>query len=116
MKSTRGFSLIELLIVMAIMAALSGGAMLRTEWVADHARTTALRHNLKVLRQALDDHHADRRRFPAKLSELVERRYLRDIPVDPTTGERETWVAVPSSARGTDVADVRSPTEGHQWY
>jgi len=113
--SRRGFSLIELLICVAIMLALAGGAVLRTDVVAEDARTAALRHNLKVLRQALDDHHADRRRFPARLAELVERRYLREIPVDPTTGSRETWVAAPSAPGAGDVADVHSPTEGHRW-
>lgn len=108
----RGFSLIELLIVVAIISALTGVTMLRADLVAADARHAALRHNLNVLRQALHDHYSDRRHYPARLAELVERRYLRDIPVDPTTGSRETWVAVPSRPGAGDVAEVRSPSEG----
>lgn len=112
----RGFSLIELLIVVAIIAALTGGAMLRVDVVAEQARVAALRHNLKVLRQALDDHHADRRTWPARLEELVQRRYLREVPVDPTSGLAETWVTVPSAPGVSDVGDVKSATEGYQWH
>lgn len=107
-----GFSLIELLIVVAIISALTGVTMLRTDVIAADARTATLRHNLKALRQALHDHYTDRRHYPARLADLVERRYLRDLPVDPTTGGRETWIAIPSKAGAQDVADVRSPTDG----
>jgi general secretion pathway protein G len=107
-----GFSLIELLIVVAIISALTGVTMLRTDVIASDARTATLRHNLKTLRQALHDHYTDRRQYPARLAELVERRYLRGLPVDPTTGSNETWIAIPSRADARDVADVKSPADG----
>lgn len=109
-----GFSLIELLIVVAIMASLTGGAMIRIEWVTERARSDTLRHNLRTLRQAIDDFHADRGRYPATLAELVESRYLREVPVDPTTMASDTWVTVPSAPGQGDVFDVRSPPESRR--
>lgn len=111
-----GFSLIELLIIVAMIAALTGGAMMRVDVVAEDARVAALRHNLKTLRQALDDHHADRRRWPASLDELVKRRYLRELPSDPVAGRTDAWVTVPSAPGAGDVADVKSSVEAYRCY
>ena len=112
----RAFSLIELLIVVAIMAALTGGAVLRIDTSCEQARTAALRHNLKVMRQAIDDFHADRKRWPGRLDELVRLRYLREVPTDPTTGTCDDWVVSSSRPGATDVHDVHSATEGYRWY
>jgi general secretion pathway protein G len=111
-----GFSLIELLIVVAIIASLVGPAILRTDRLSEEAKVSCLRNNLKVIRQAIDDFRGDRRRFPGSLAELVEKRYLREVPRDPTTLAAETWVAVPSAPGRADLADVRSSTEEYRWY
>jgi general secretion pathway protein G len=116
-----GFTLIELLVVLAIIALL---VTIATPRVIDHlerAREATLRASLKELRGALDRFEADLGRPPAALAELVERRYLRAIPVDPITERDDTWVALAPSetpsradldAAAGGVVDVRSGADG----
>jgi general secretion pathway protein G len=59
------------------------------------AEETVLRENLALMRDALDQHYADAGRYPERIEDLVERRYLRALPVDPLTQRSDTWVAVP---------------------
>jgi prepilin-type N-terminal cleavage/methylation domain-containing protein len=89
-----GFTLIELLVVLAILALLMTIAAPRYIDHVERARETALRTDLKVMREAIDKFDGDQGRLPAKLDELVERRYLKEIPVDPITYKRDTWVVV----------------------
>ena len=110
---TRGFTLIELLVVMAIVSVLLGLAAPRYFGAEDRAREAALRHDLAVMREAIDRHHGDTGRYPASLQELVARRYLRRIPPDPITGSDATWVVVAPPQRGGDgVFDVASGAPG----
>ena len=110
---TRGFTLIELLVVMAIVSVLLGLAAPRYFAAEDRAREAALRHDLAVMREAIDRHHGDTGRYPASLQELVARRYLRRIPADPITGSDESWVVVAPPQRGEGgVFDVASGAPG----
>lgn len=113
MKNTRkkGFSLIELLIVVAIIAALVGQAMIRLDWVGAEARANATAHNRKVIQRAIDEFRTDRRRYPSSLHELVETRYLREIPVDPTSRANDTWKVLPSAPGAQDVHDIAPSQE-----
>jgi general secretion pathway protein G len=106
----RGFTLIELLVVMAIIATLT--ALVAPGYLkqGDRAKETVLRHNLNTLRAAIDDYRADRGSDPDTLQSLVEGRYLRDVPLDPLTGKRTTWVLQAGEAAG--VHDVRSGAKG----
>lgn len=108
-----GFTLIELLVVMAVIALLLSIALPRFHDSMDRSKDTVLRENLRVLRQALDQFAADKGRYPDALSELVDQRYLKSVPVDPVTESSTTWVPVPS--RDSDrkgIADVRSGATG----
>lgn len=108
---SRGFTVIELLVVLAALALLLSVAAPRYVQHVDRARDTALRHNLHGLRDAIDKFYSDQGRYPKELNELVERRYLRAIPTDPVTQRADTWVVVPpraGNAEGEGVADVRS--------
>jgi general secretion pathway protein G len=98
----RGFTLIELLVVMAIVATLLALAAPRYFKSQDKARETALRHDLAVMREAIDRFHADTGRYPDALQDLVARRYLRRIPPDPITGSEETWVVVGPAEKDKD--------------
>lgn len=89
-----GFTLIELIVVMAIVALLVGIAAPRYLRSVDQARENSLRSSLAVMRQAIDQFAADRGRYPGSLQELVEQRYLRELPEDPITGRRESWLAL----------------------
>ncbi|ATE62617.1 type II secretion system protein [Thauera sinica] len=113
----RGFTLIELLVVMAIIATLLSIAAPRYFDHLDRSREAALRQSLSVMRDALDKFKADTGRFPHELGELVDRRYLRNVPKDPVTDSAETWVAVPEieevPGAGTGgIRDVHSGAEG----
>ena len=111
----RGFTLIELLVVMAILALLLTIAVPRYLAHVDRSREAVLRHNLTLMRDAIDKHHADKGRYPDSLTELVTQRYLRAIPADPVTGREDTWAVLPPPP-GSDpgaVYEVRSGAPGN---
>ncbi len=108
-----GFTLIELLVVMAIIATLASIAAPRYFNSLEKSRETALRSNLKVMREAIDQYHQDTGKWPGALEDLVKQRYLREVPVDPITQEFGTWVAVRSNdGAEPGVRDVRSGAPG----
>ena len=110
----RGFTLIELLVVMTIIATLLSIAAPRYLRSVDDARESALKSNLAQMREAIDHFHADRGTYPQALSDLVEKRYLRAIPVDPITESAQTWqlLPAPGSEDTGAVYDVRSGAPG----
>jgi general secretion pathway protein G len=110
----RGFTLIELLVVMAIIATLLTIAAPRYLRGVDDAQEAALKSDLAQLREAIDQHHADLGTYPQALNDLIEKRYLRSIPVDPITGSAQTWQLLPdpSGAEAGSVYDVRSGASG----
>ena len=110
----RGFTLIELLVVMAIIATLLSIAAPRYLRSVDDAREAALKSSLAQLREAIDHFHADRGTYPQALPDLIEKRYLRSIPVDPITESTQTWQLVPAPG-GEDagaIYDIRSGAPG----
>lgn len=107
--SSRGFTLIELLVVLAVLAVLAGIVTPMYLDRVDDARETVLRQNLIGLREAIDQFYRDKGRYPSKLAELVEQRYLRSIPEDPITQRNDTWVLLPPRPEETNlVFDVKS--------
>jgi general secretion pathway protein G len=108
-----GFTLIEVLVVMAVVALLLTVALPRYVGSLEQARERALRENLSIMRATLDKFYADRGRFPDSLADLVEHNYLRAVPIDPMTGSVLTWIAVPAAdAEAGGVADVKSGAAG----
>ena len=108
----RGFTLVEMLLVLMLIALL---ATLVTPVVTGgiaRARESTLRADLYALRKAIDDYYADIGAYPQDLDELVTKRYLRRIPPDPVTESRETWVLVRAeddkAAKGGGILDVLS--------
>ena len=108
----RGFTLIELLVVMAIIATLLSIATPSYFSHLERAREVTLRETLLVVRDAIDKFHADTGRYPAELSELASRRYLRKVPVDPISERSDTWIIVPPPGEGAGVWDLRSGAGG----
>src|SRR5438270_8332471 len=94
--SKRGFTLIELLIVMAIIGTLLSIAVPRYFRTLERARETVLKQDLSILREAIDKHYADLNEYPETLPVLVEKRYVRSVPIDPFTKLADTWTLVPS--------------------
>ncbi len=108
----RGFTVIELLVVLAAIALLLSVAAPRYIAHLDQAREVALKHDLNAMRDAIDKFHADQSRFPDTLAELVARRYLRSLPADPITQRSDTWVSLPPADASRGVMDVRSGAKG----
>jgi len=110
---TRGFTLIELLVVLAIVATLLMLSLPRYSQSVDVARERVLVENLRTTRDAIDKFYADTLRYPDSLDELVEKRYLRALPMDPIADSDRTWTLVPPSAdRKGQVADLKSSAPG----
>lgn len=111
----RGFTLIELMVVMSIIAMLLTLAMPRYFHSVDRGREAVLRHDLRSMRDAIDKFLADRGRYPSTLQELSERRYLRAVPVDPITRSADSWklIAPPASVGDGGIYDVRSGAPGN---
>jgi general secretion pathway protein G len=111
--AVRGFTLIEMLVVLSIVALLLTIATPRYFGSLDKSRDVALQENLRVIRVTLDKFYADKGRYPENLQELVEQNYLRAVPQDPITESATTWVLVPpKQADMQGVADVKSGAPG----
>jgi general secretion pathway protein G len=108
-RSATGFTLIELLVVMAIIGTLLAIAVPRYFRTLERARETVLRHDLVTLREAIDKHYADLNEYPDSLTALVDKRYVRAVPVDPFTKAADTWTLVPSDDPDHEgIRDVHS--------
>jgi general secretion pathway protein G len=90
-----GFTLIELLVVLAIVALLLTLAVPRYFPSVDNAKEVILADNLRTMRAIIDQYYADTGRYPDSLEQLVEKKYLRNLPVDPVTDSSGTWIVVP---------------------
>jgi general secretion pathway protein G len=87
-----GFTLFELMIVMAIIAILASVAIPSYINAVRHGREAALRQDLWVMRQAIDSYTVDKEKAPQSLDDLVQSGYLKAIPVDPMTAREDTWL------------------------
>lgn len=107
-RPNAGFTLIEMIVVMAAIGLLLSLAVPRYLDALERGKEQVLQHNLKVMREAIDKFHGDNGRYPERLEDLVARRYLRAIPVDPFA-EAATWLVVaPRESAAGGVIDVRS--------
>ena len=107
-QGPRGFTLIELVIVMATIALLLTLALPRYFHAIDLGKQNVQRQNIATLRDAIDKFFGDQARYPDSLEELVQKRYLRSVPVDPLT-QLPDWTAVaPGDDSPGNVYDVRS--------
>lgn len=108
-----GFTLIELLVVLAILGLLLSLAAPKYVRSVDRAKEAVLAENLRVTRAAIDRFHADLGRYPASLEELVARRYLRALPVDPLLGSESAWRLIPAPGEeGAGIVDLKSRAPG----
>lgn len=112
-RISKGFTLIELLVVMAIIAVLLSLSVPRYFGGVEKAKEATLQENLATMRDALDKHYADTGVYPTTLNDLVTRGYLRNVPRDPVTDSRSTWIIVPpNDPNKGGVFDIQSGAPG----
>lgn len=108
-----GFTLIELFVVLAIIATLATIVVPRYFNHDTIAKEAVLRDNLRITREIIDRYYGDTGKYPESLNELVEKKYLRNLPYDPITESSETWliIDVPTDYKGS-VYDIKSGAQG----
>ncbi|NIM58090.1 MAG: prepilin-type N-terminal cleavage/methylation domain-containing protein [Candidatus Aminicenantes bacterium] len=114
-----GFTLIEMLIVFALIGILVGLGLPQYKYATKRARESVLKENLFQIRKLIDQYYADKGKYPYSLQALVDEKYLRAIPIDPITGSSETWIEVPEILSEEDlilavepgISDVLSGSE-----
>jgi general secretion pathway protein G len=113
-RAQRGFTLIELMVVLSIVALLLSVAVPRYFNSLNKSKETVLRANLAATRDALDKFFGDTGRYPDSLEQLVQARYLRTLPLDPVTDSATTWTLVPPDKpeRAGAVYDLHSGAPG----
>ena len=97
-KQDAGFTLIELMIVMAIIGVLAVVAIPSFVGAIKQAREAVLKEDLHVLRAAIDSYTMDKQKAPQSLDDLVQEGYLKEVPVDPMTRAKDSWVTDTSDA------------------
>jgi general secretion pathway protein G len=107
----RGFTFVELMVVMAIIAMLLTIALPRYFDGLQRSKEAILREDLATMRDAISHYYSDKGSYPPSLEALVEQRYLRFIPEDPITDSKELWEVVPPSDNTPGVYDLHSGSQ-----
>ena len=117
MSKRNGFTLVELMVVLAVIALLLSVVVPDYMGKMRRAEEAVLQQNLALMRDSLDKHYADTGKYPTSLEDLVAKHYLRAIPKDPFTQSASTWVPVPpTDTRKGNVWDVKSGAKGYERY
>jgi len=117
MTGSRGYTLIELIIVMAIISILLSIAVPLYQKSLLRTKESLLKNNLFTLRTVIDEYTFDKQKAPQTLQDLVSQGYLRDVPIDPITGSNQTWRVIMEDAltmvnqTEPGIFDVRSGSD-----
>ena len=111
---TKGFTLIELLVVLGIVALMLTLAVPRYFPSIDKSKEVVLADNLRNVRNVIDQYYGDTGRYPDTLEQLVEKKYLRALPVDPVTDSDTTWIIIaPEDGAKGGVYNIKSGAPGN---
>src|SRR6187200_356957 len=117
LRRMRGFTLIEMLIVMTLIVVLASVGLIAYQTSVRRGREAVLKEDLYRMRDAIDQYYADKGKYPTDLNELVTSSYIRRIPVDPITNSAETWQTVQAEPDPNNptvepgINDVKSGSE-----
>ena len=95
-RSASGFTIIELMVVMALIVTLSTIAVVQYRHSVVYSKEAVLKEDLFRMKEAIDQYYADKNQWPATLEDLVSAGYLRSVPVDPITNSASSWQTVPA--------------------
>ena len=115
---SRGFTIIELMVVLALIVILASLAMVQYRRTIIYSKEAVLRDDLTKMRDAIDQYYADKNQYPPTLAALSSEGYLREIPKDPITESTSTWQEVPAEPDASNptappgVFDVKSGSDG----
>jgi general secretion pathway protein G len=118
-RENRGFTLIELMIVISLLLILITVAIPIYKQSILRARESVLRQDLFTLRQVIDQYTLDKQKAPQSLDDLISAGYMKQLPVDPFTGKNDTWkvateedtIADPSQTEAGGISDVHSGSD-----
>jgi general secretion pathway protein G len=117
-RATAGFTLMELMIVVALISVLAGMGVVQYQNQVLRTKEAVLKEDLFRMRDAIDQYYADKAKYPSGLEALVAESYLRAVPKDPMTNSTDTWQLVqaepdPNNPGGElGIYDVKSGSEG----
>jgi general secretion pathway protein G len=103
-SAASGFTLIEIMIVLTLVVVLASMGLVQYRNSVTRAEEAVLKENLYRMNDAIDQYYADKNKYPSDLSALASEGYLREIPVDPMTKSKDTWVTVQSEADANNPA------------
>lgn len=118
-RSPQGFTMIELLIVMALIAILASMGMAQYHASVVYAKEATLREDLFQMRDAIDQYYADKGQYPGTIDALVSEHYMRAVPVDPFTKSNSSWQTIPAEPDPNNptaepgVYDVKSGSDAN---
>ena len=117
-RSDGGWTLIELMVVIALIMILATMALVQYRNSVTYAKEATLKSQLFIMRDAIDQYYADKGKYPDSLQTLVSESYIRAMPRDPFTTSSDTWQTVPAepesgaSTAAAGIFDVKSGSEG----
>ena len=115
---TRGFTLIELMVVIALVSVLAGMGVVQYRNSVVRTKEAVLKEDLFRMRDAIDQYYADKGKYPSGLDSLVSDGYMRKVPIDPITQSSDSWQTVPAEPDPNNpsaepgIYDVKSGAQG----